>query len=413
MVIFFVILQFISNFNNNHCMNKLLLSFGLAAVAMTAAQASTVTLNVKDCYDVNGDFKEAEYKEDGSLSKNARWENVTGLKIGDYTFGTVGMEGGAAPAIYQAAEGKDWTLRVYIGAELTIVAPAGEPMAEIVLNCASIKGVNADNMPTASVGTMAIDGKVITWSNSTEVDEVTITFPTTKDASNANPNVQIYEFVISTEAGSQGGDEPEPTGAIYENSLLDESCGFVPENIFMDEALSYVWSIDSKYGLKATSFLAGTAYACEAYMVSPVLDLTGSVAPILMTFEQASNFFNDYLVDCGVYAREEGSTEWIAVNGLEPRDNNWTYTPASLSLDDFAGKKIQVGFKYSCDGVKAGTWEMKNLVISGGVSAAEIVEAEDAAAVYYDLSGRRVMGEPQSGLYIKISGNKAQKVLVK
>ena len=47
-----------------------------------------------------------------------------------------------------------------------------------------------------------------------------------------------------------------------------------------------------------------------------------------------------------------------------PAQLSWTFVGSgNVSLSAFAGKKIQIGFKYTSTAAKAGTWEVKNVII--------------------------------------------------
>lgn len=50
--------------------------------------------------------------------------------------------------------------------------------------------------------------------------------------------------------------------------------------------------------------------------------------------------------------------------------------------------------------------------LEGGSSVSEIEAVGDGEAVYYNLQGVKV-AEPENGLYIKVQGNKATKVLIR
>ncbi len=97
---------------------------------------------------------------------------------------------------------------------------------------------------------------------------------------------------------------------------------------------------------------------------------------------------------------------------------------------NFTGKvgDVELSFRnnYTLESVEAGTYNITVLVTiySGSTSlyvinyaaadssVAELEADENAEAVYYNLQGVKV-AEPENGLYIKVQGNKATKVLVR
>lgn len=208
---------------------------------------------------------------------------------------------------------------------------------------------------------------------------------------------------------------------IYKNDCLTSDCGFT--SIYEGE--TNPWSIDSKYGLKASAFTGGATHASDAIMASPVLDLTNRKGATL-TFQHAVNQFklNGTMIDiaevgayCTVVAREEGG-EWTVVNGLTfPESFSWTYVDCEpLDLNAYAGKKMQFGFRYVSTDEIAGTWEIKNVSVTGdkttGSQSVSILEGEDTPVRYYNLQGVEVEN-PENGLYIRVAGNKTQKIFIR
>lgn len=191
------------------------------------------------------------------------------------------------------------------------------------------------------------------------------------------------------------------------------------------------WSVDDRYGLKATAYVSSTktSNASDAVAASPVLDFTGYVAPMTLKYRSALNQFkiNDVLIDCtddavasyvSVVAKVEGSTEWVKIGSVNaPEEFGWDFYDATpIDLAQFAGKKVQIGFRYVSTTECAGTWEVDNVVVLARAKGAAvdniITDAADAPVEYYNLQGIRV-ANPDNGIYIRRQGNKVTKVLVK
>lgn len=215
--------------------------------------------------------------------------------------------------------------------------------------------------------------------------------------------------------------DPVAAGKIvYEHSCLTEDCGFTFEVVSDFKP----WSIDATYGLKASAFKDGAANASDAYAVSPVLDLTGRKAPAEIAFEQAVNMFklNNVMIDVAdvvkyveISVREEGATAWTKLADITvPEKFAWTYYGQTIDLGAYVGKKIQIGFHYTSTAEIAGTWEIKNVKVTADKAGVNDIMADDdnAPVVYYNLQGVRVEN-PANGLYIRVQGKKATKVLVR
>lgn len=170
---------------------------------------------------------------------------------------------------------------------------------------------------------------------------------------------------------------PTPSGeTVFEETFGSSQGQFTFENSDLTAGLEYIWSYDSKYKCaKASTFKDNVNQKGTAWMISPVIDLTGRTG-VELSFEQAfSKHFGDGedakpVADkiCTVWARVDGG-EWEQITGYKYPDFPWSFNFAStgaISLSKYEGKKIQVGFEYSvaAAGDKSGTWEIKNFRVS-------------------------------------------------
>ncbi|MDE5749402.1 MAG: immune inhibitor A, partial [Duncaniella sp.] len=159
------------------------------------------------------------------------------------------------------------------------------------------------------------------------------------------------------------------------------------------------------------------AYTTEA------LDLTNKTAAEL-NFKTAFNNYklNNVMIPVAdfegyayVVAREMGTEAWTIVTEMAaPEEFSWTfYDAAPVDLSAWLGKKIQLGFRYHSTDEVAGTWEIKNILVTAKdkESLIDEIEATDAPAEYYNLQGIRVEN-PTSGLYIRRQGNTVTKVIL-
>ena len=172
---------------------------------------------------------------------------------------------------------------------------------------------------------------------------------------------------------SFGGDTPEPpvTGDIFV-SLKDTdkalAAGWTFDNVSLG-SLDYVWSwkeYNNLGYLGGSAFKDGAIVVAESYAVSPVIDLAGTSKPSA-SFEHAAKFQTTLKTLCGLYVREQGTTAWtkLAVPTW-PEAGTWTYVNSGeISLAAYAGKKIQLAFKYGSNESGADTWQVRNLKVVG------------------------------------------------
>ncbi|MDE6331729.1 MAG: choice-of-anchor J domain-containing protein, partial [Muribaculaceae bacterium] len=167
----------------------------------------------------------------------------------------------------------------------------------------------------------------------------------------------------------KGPDVPDTGDAIFSETFANESLGgFTIENIDLPAGLDAVWKGSKSYGAVATAFISATKVdmASDSRLVSPVIDLGSASAPTL-AFEHAVNFFTDIATarqQAVVEARVEGG-EWETLEGVAyPNELGWSFVPSgNISLQKYSGKKIQIAFHYVSTAAKAGTWEVKNVII--------------------------------------------------
>ncbi len=138
--------------------------------------------------------------------------------------------------------------------------------------------------------------------------------------------------------------------------------------------LTYVWSYDSKYGLRASAFKSSTRYATKSWAISPAIDLTKATAPVLI-FSQAQRYAGDnprqYLqVWASTNYKGRGMREqakWKNLSKLVPTypdGTNWNFVRDTVDLAEFAGQDtIHIAFKYISDKVNAATWEVDSIFV--------------------------------------------------
>lgn len=167
----------------------------------------------------------------------------------------------------------------------------------------------------------------------------------------------------------QGGTTTPDTpadGVLFTETFTSSLGNFTINNVTLPEGLDYVWNWGgASYGAKASAYTT-QAFAAESWLVSPVIDLSGATGCEL-DFDHAAKFQTTLKTLCGVYAREEGASDWTALTiSVWPTAGSWDFTNSGkISLAAFNGKKIQVAFKYGSSASGADTWEIKNFNVYG------------------------------------------------
>lgn len=189
----------------------------------------------------------------------------------------------------------------------------------------------------------------------------------------------------------------------YTETFKDDQGSFVIEDVNLS-GLTYVWKHDN-YGYMKASAYAGSNKAAESWLISPTIDMT-NIEKSTLTFEQCINkYFGNVEEEATLWVKEDGG-EWNQITltyPTLPEDSNWSdFETQTVDLTSYAGKKIKIGFKYTSTEAAAGTWEVKNVSITGLATGINKVEAdtENVNAPAYNLAGQRV-NNSYKGIIIK------------
>lgn len=418
-------------------MKKSLLSLALLASAGLAANAASETFEVKDAQNIQGTWVETTYdkNDETKVSSYAHYQPLQSLELGAFTFKFEENGASTKPAWY-TSKTDECTIRVYAKSSMTISNDADFNMQSITFNCTKTQGLDADNVNSlisCSAGgslSLSADAKTLIW-NAPETDvvqeSVTFTISSEKGVGDKLANIQFSSVVISTEA-AEPGEDPDPgtppvTGDHIYAGLLATSttCDWTFTNVTLPEGLKEIWAWKNYSG---AYYLNGSAYdskekkalAGEAYAISPVIDLTEYV-DATATWEQACKFQTTIKDLCKFCVREEGAADWTVVEipAWPELDDKWTWASAgTVDLKEYAGKKIEVAFKYASTEEGADTWRIRNFYIDGNKVGVEAIEAENTPARYYDLNGRAVSADRlDAGIYVEVRGAKARKVIIR
>lgn len=164
----------------------------------------------------------------------------------------------------------------------------------------------------------------------------------------------------------------------YKQAILGEGQGKLTiQDVYLAEALGYVWYYSAAYGMCASAYKDGASHDCESWLVTPAIDLKRAKQP-QFSFDHAFNKAPNFTEECTVlistnYAGDVTACDWDVLewNTNEdgslnvPPGTSWVFQPSGyFDMSKYVGEKIHIAFRYTTSNGISGTWEVKNLLLS-------------------------------------------------
>ena len=152
----------------------------------------------------------------------------------------------------------------------------------------------------------------------------------------------------------------------YSNTMAEDNGDFHINDVTLGD-LTYVWKHDTNGYYKASAYASGSAHEAESWLISPQINMAGATNPVL-TFSHVGRYFTDAATaktQATLWIREAGSSNWtpLEIPGEYGVSSNWNFGDVEVNLADYAGKTVELGYKYTSTASAAGTWEVKNFKI--------------------------------------------------
>lgn len=157
-----------------------------------------------------------------------------------------------------------------------------------------------------------------------------------------------------------------------------------------------IWSttdFNGDKGMRASGYINKANVESEAWLISPAIDLTNVQGATMTVKDEVSKHFSNADEEATVWVREVSATaagDWVQLPfshpAVEGTNNYSAVTPVQVSLNDFAGKSVQVGFKYTSTSSSAGTWVIFGVSVAdnGGSIVMTAPTFTPAAGTYDD-----------------------------
>ena len=160
-----------------------------------------------------------------------------------------------------------------------------------------------------------------------------------------------------------------PTGELpYYQDFASSFGTYDTCNVFGQQA----WAIDYETA-KMTGYVGNTNYANEDWLISSRFSLENiSAACVTMTYVARffSNINNDITVLVSsdyISGNDPNSASWTSVPFAWSESQDWyTFATTTADLSQFVGQKVNLAVRYLSTDVKAGTLEIKSILIQEG-----------------------------------------------
>ncbi len=221
------------------------------------------------------------------------------------------------------------------------------------------------------------------------------------DANNNASSVATMEFVKEELATIE-------TVTLPYQETFENGFGKFYTNDVVGSDIWFTGSYNGTYYAKATSYKSGQNTDGEGWLISPYINLEGANNPQL-SFSQAINkFFVTIADEATLWVKEKDATDWVQIEityPAKPSSGYSAFEAQTIDLSAYAGKTIQIAYKYVGHSTGSGTWEVANVkvenvaqqtvaapVITGETpfigSTTVTIECEtEDATIYYTIDG--------------------------
>ncbi len=224
------------------------------------------------------------------------------------------------------------------------------------------------------------------------------------DASENESAVATAAYTIK--AAAQIATVTLPYAESFQNGLGDFYI-----NDVVGVAGSEIWnagSYNETYYVKATSYINKTNNDAESWLISPYINMEGATNPQLSFSHAINGYFSAVENDATVWVKEKDANDWTQIEisyPAKPTSGYSSFLEQAINLSAYAGKTIQVAFKYVGHSTGSGTWEVAEFnvenveapvvaapVITGetpfiGTTTVTITCEAQNATVYYTIDG--------------------------
>lgn len=339
--------------------------------------------------EVDGNLYKNVYLQSGSAAINVRLLNSGGVYIGDsiriYLRGTVLSKYNGVLQL----DSVDVDRNIVKQASGVVVEPLDVELTDINTSLQSrLVRINNVEFETAEIGQTYADGTNQVTENHLIADCAghTQIVRTSGFANYANQALPTGHGSLVAIVGDFNGEIQLYIRRISEVNMAAPRCPapFLGKNFEDNSVTSGGWSIQNvsgsvnwatnsigassgSYYAQCSNFISGSNQACDTWLVSPTIDLSGSVNPAL-------SFINAYKYT-GAAMQVYVSTNYVSglpATGTWTQLTGWTASPGSftwvssgyVNLSAYKTNNVHIAFRYTGSSSDGSTWEIDDIKIS-------------------------------------------------
>ncbi len=170
-------------------------------------------------------------------------------------------------------------------------------------------------------------------------------------------------------------DKNEPTGNIYLNETFAKDLGsFTTAQIVNEYAWKHEVYNDKAYA-KVSGYADGASQDAESWLISPAMNFSNETAAtinfdyVINKGETSLAAANHKLMITDSYTGDFYTTTWDEIDFGATNDGTWTFrNSGNIAVPEtFMGKEaVVIAFKYTSTTSASSTWEVMNVVVTGG-----------------------------------------------
>lgn len=201
--------------------------------------------------------------------------------------------------------------------------------------------------------------------------------------------------------------DPLSVNLPYDESFTESAGKFTIDDVTLGDGLSAVWTHDAgSQSMKATAKVDGVSKVSESWLVSPVINGDDSNNCLSLSFDQAlDGGFGNVGTEATLWAREEnGEWQQIAIGYPSAASD---FENQTVDISRYAGRRMQIAFKYTSSTDAAGTWNIRNVSVNAFNRTFDFSESYVEVTIGEDFTTPTLINEYGEGPIIYFSGDES------